>query len=108
MSVIHGNSENFDKEVIDSEKLVVIDFWAPWCGPCKMMGPVFEELSNEITDVKFVKINTDEAGDIANRFGIRGIPSLLFVKNGKEIERIVGFRPKEELIKIIEEMKTID
>ena len=105
MSVIHGNSENFDKEVTESEGLVVIDFWAPWCGPCKMMGPVFDEISNEISDVKFVKINTDEAGDIANQFGIRGIPSILFVKNGEEIERIVGFRPKEELLKTIENLK---
>ena len=105
MSVIHANSKNFEKEVKESDKMVVIDFWAPWCGPCQMMGPVFEELSDEMADVKFVKINTDEEPELAGQFRIQGIPCLYFMKNGEEVNRVVGFRPKEEIAKIVEEFK---
>lgn len=94
----HLDNENFDKIVKNSDKPVVIDFWAPWCGPCKMMGPVFEEISNEMNDkAVFCKLNTDEQGDLAGPYGVSGIPTLLVLKDGKEVDRIVGFMPKEAL-----------
>jgi thioredoxin 1 len=97
MTLTHLTEENFEKEVMNYKKIVIIDFWAEWCGPCKMMSPVFEELSKEMIDVKFAKVDTDEAPHIAAQFGIQGIPTLLFVKNGKEVDRIVGFSPKAVL-----------
>lgn len=95
MNLIHLNQDNFEKEVRQSELPVIIDFWASWCMPCQMMGPVFEELSKEYEGkLKFAKVNTEEEQAIASQYGIRGIPSLVVAKNGKEIDRIVGFAPK--------------
>lgn len=91
-------TQNFQKEVVESETPVVIDFWASWCGPCQMMTPVFEELSKEYTGkLKFCKVNTETEPALASHFGIRGIPCLIVAKDGEEIDRIVGFAPKEEL-----------
>lgn len=98
MSVTHVNKDNFQNEVKDAGMPVVIDFWAEWCGPCKMMGPVFEELSKEYSGkVKFVKVNTEEEPELAGEFGIRGIPTLSIVNKDTEINRIVGFLPKPAL-----------
>lgn len=95
---------NFEQEVMNESGLVVIDFWAPWCGPCKMLTPIFEELSNEYGDkVIFGKVNVDENPSIANKFRIASIPTLIFMKNGQIIENLVGFRPKQEIAKIINE-----
>lgn len=95
---------NFEQEVMNESGLVVIDFWAPWCGPCKMLTPIFEELSNEYGDeVIFGKVNVDENPSIANKFRIASIPTLMFMKNGQIIENLVGFRPKQEIAKIINE-----
>jgi len=92
--MIEVNKENYDREIVQSRIPVIIDFWAEWCGPCRMMGPVFEELGSEYEGrLKFVKINTEESPEIAGRFEIHGIPCLVLVKNGKEIDRIVGFAP---------------
>jgi thioredoxin len=94
---------NFDEEVINSEIIVVADFWAPWCGPCKMLTPILEELDREIGNkVKFVKINVDENPIIANKFEIASIPNVIVFKNGDIVENIVGFRPKIEFEKIIQ------
>jgi thioredoxin 1 len=99
------NTENFEREVIQSELPVIIDFWAPWCGPCQLMGPTFEELSEEYEGkLKFAKLNTDEEHALASQFGIQGIPSLVLTKDGKEVGRIVGFAPKEILKQKIEEV----
>lgn len=90
--------DNFESEVLNSEKPVVIDFWASWCGPCKMMGPVFEELGNEMQDsVKFVKVNVDSEPELASSFKVQGIPTISIVKNKQEIGRMSGFMSKEQL-----------
>ena len=98
MSVKHVDDSNFDKEVSGSDTPVIMDFWAEWCGPCQMMGPVFEEISSDYEGkLKFVKVNTEEAPGIARRYAVQGIPSLIVVKGGEEVDRIVGFAPKEAL-----------
>ena len=93
----------FEQEVLQSEQPVVVDFWAPWCGPCRKLGPVLEEISNEFAGkVKFVKVNTDENLKTAQNYSISGLPSLLVFKNGKALERMVGLMPKSTIISNIE------
>jgi thioredoxin len=92
------DKKNFQEEIVDSKIPVIIDFWASWCGPCQMMGPVFEELSKDYKEkLKFTKISTEEEQELANQFQVRGIPCLIITKKGKEIDRITGFAPKETL-----------
>lgn len=96
---------SFDQEVMKSSLPVVVDFWAPWCGPCKMIAPVLEELAEEYAGrVKIVKLNTDENQNTAAQYGIQGIPTLLFMKNGKEMDKLVGAAPKPRLKSKIEEL----
>lgn len=97
MAVIELTKENFDEIVRNPEKPVLVDFWADWCGPCKMLGPVVEELSNETDDVVFGKLNVDSEPDIAGAFGIMSIPTLILFKNGEKIAVSVGFKAKDEL-----------
>jgi thioredoxin len=101
--IVELTRENFEREILESDKPVVIDFWAEWCGPCRMMAPVFKELSEEMKDVKFAKLDTEDQPEIAGEFRIRGIPTLSIVKGTEEISRITGYAPKEELKKRIEE-----
>ena len=98
-------SENFETEVSSCKDLVIIDFWAVWCGPCQMLSPIIDELSEEIGDVKFCKINVDEEQEIAAMFNVRSIPTVVFVKNGKTVDESIGFVPKEELIRRIDANK---
>lgn len=94
------NDENFYKE-IDNEGINLIDFWAPWCGPCKMLAPVLEELEPELENINFMKINIDENHEIAAKYGIMSIPTLLIMKNNEVIEELTGFRSKEDLKEIL-------
>ena len=95
MTVI--TKDNFDAEVLHAGKLAVLDFWAAWCGPCMMLKPVFEELSQEMPQVKFCKLDVDEERELAMQYGIESIPTLLFFKDGKVIQKLVGLRGKDEL-----------
>ena len=101
MSVININSENFQSEVMNSDKPVLLDFWASWCGPCKMIAPIVEEIAEERNDIKVGKINVDEQPDLASQFGIMSIPTLVVVKDGKVVNQSLGYKPKEEILSIL-------
>lgn len=88
---------NFEKEVLQSDRAVLIDFWATWCGPCKMLSPVIEEIANERSDVKVCKVNVDDEPELAVQFGVASIPMLVLMKNGKIEKTSVGYRPKSEV-----------
>ncbi|MBU1200962.1 MAG: thioredoxin [Nanoarchaeota archaeon] len=100
--MLHLTQENFEKETKKGK--VVVDFWAEWCGPCKMLGPIFESLSAEMKGVKFAKVNVDENEELSTKYGIRGIPTMILFKDGKEVSKLVGALPKESLKKKIEEL----
>ena len=97
MTVQEINSDNFEEKI--SKGKVLVDFWASWCGPCRMVAPIIDELSNEIKEVRFYKLNVDDNGDVAQQYEIMGIPTLIFFKDGKEAKRIVGVKSTEELKK---------
>ena len=99
--VLEVNSSGFKEEVLDSDKKVLIDFYATWCEPCKRQSPIIEELASDIENVKFVKIDVDKARDIASQYGIRSIPTLVIIENGKEVERKVGLTGKSTLISLL-------
>jgi thioredoxin 1 len=101
MGAIHLTVEDFEKEVINSEKPVLVDFWAPWCGPCKMILPIIEELAEEQTEVKVCKVNVDEQGALAERFRIMTIPSLLVFKAGEVVTSSIGAKPKADILKML-------
>lgn len=91
-------NDNFETEVLQSDRTVLIDFWAPWCMPCRMLAPTLEEIAAERPDIKVCKVNTDEQMELAIKFGITSIPCLFVIKDGKAVERLEGLRPKEEIL----------
>jgi thioredoxin 1 len=97
MTTIELTNENFKKEVLESEKPVVVDFWASWCGPCRMMGPIFEDLSGDMKEVKFGKLSTEDYGELASEQKIMSIPTLVIFNKGKEVGRFSGVMPKDAL-----------
>jgi thioredoxin 1 len=102
-NVIEITDTTFEAEVLDSESLVVVDFWAPWCGPCRKLGPVLDEVAQELKEkIKVVKINTDENLKTAKEYSIIGLPSLLIFKNSQPVERLVGLMPKSSIVSNIE------
>ena len=100
--ILEVNEQNFDAEVLKSNKLTVVDFWAPWCGYCIKLSPIIEQISQEMPDVKFVKCNTDECMNIAQAYAISGLPCILFFKNGEPQDRLVGAMPKSNIIASIQ------
>lgn len=101
MSAININKNNFQNEIMNSEKPVLLDFWAPWCAPCRMLAPVVEEIASECADIKVGKINIDEQSELANKFGIMSIPTLVVMKNGKIIQQVSGVRPKNAILEML-------
>ena len=100
--LVNLNKESFDKVISSKEKTLIIDFWAPWCGPCKALSPVLEELSSEMSDqVGIYKVNVDDNTELAQEHGVQSIPTLLVYKNGSLSETIVGLKTKEELVGIV-------
>lgn len=101
MAVLHITNENFEAEVLNSEIPVLVDFWATWCGPCQMLGPVIDEVAEEVADVKICKVNVDEQQELAVRYGVMTIPTLMVFKNGEVFKKTSGFMPKSELLALL-------
>jgi thioredoxin 1 len=101
MSTIKITKSNFEQEVLKSDKPVLIDFWATWCMPCKMISPVVDEIANEIPEIKVGKVNIDEQPELANKFNVMSIPTLAVIKDGKIIKTMVGVKPKASILKML-------
>jgi thioredoxin 1 len=102
MSAIVITKENFDSEVMNSDKTVLIDFWATWCPPCRMLLPIIDEVAAEVTHAKVCKINVDEQPELAQRFGVSSIPALIVIKDGKVVKNTVGARPKQDVLSMLD------
>lgn len=102
MAVVHYTEADFNKEIVEAKKEAIVDFWAPWCGPCKMLGPILDNAAAELEGKVIVaKVNIDEEGALAERFGVMTIPTLIVFKDGKEVKRSVGLIPKDAILELI-------
>ena len=101
MSVINISSENFNSEVLNSSKPVLLDFWASWCGPCRMVSPIVDEIAEERPDIKVGKVNVDEQPELAAKFNVMSIPTLVVIKDGKIVNSSVGARPKSQILELL-------
>ena len=101
MSVIHINKDNFKEIVMNSDKPVLLDFWASWCGPCRMVGPILDEIAAEREDIKVCKINIDEEPELANEYQVMSIPTLMVMKNGEIVKQAAGARPKAQILAML-------
>ena len=101
MAVIKISKENFQSEVVQSDKPVLLDFWAPWCAPCRMVGPILDEIAEERSDVKVAKINIDEQPELASQFGVMSIPTLMVMKEGRIVQQAMGARPKAQILSML-------
>ena len=101
MEIIKVNSQNFEEEVIKSEKPVLIDFYADWCGPCKMLSPIIDEIAEENSEIKVVKVNVDDSQDLAMKYQVMSIPTLVVIKNREEVNRSVGLIDKSQVANLI-------
>lgn len=101
MSVINVNNHNFENEVMMSDKKVLVDFFASWCGPCRMVSPIVDAIAEERSDIKVVKINVDDSPELASRFGVMSIPTLVVIEGGREVNRLMGARPKEAILEAL-------
>ena len=103
MSAIHVTNANFEKEILHSDKPVLLDFWAPWCGPCRMVSPIVDEIAEEVQGkAKVGKVNVDEQGDLASQFGVMSIPTIMVFKNGEAVATSVGAKSKAELLALLD------
>jgi thioredoxin 1 len=101
MSVLNINKSNFEAEVLQSEQKVLLDFWAPWCAPCRMLAPIVDEIATECPDLKVVKVNVDEEVELAAEYGIMSIPTLVVFEKGEVVNKITGARPKEAILEMV-------
>ena len=101
MSAININKNNFQNEVLNSDKTVLLDFWASWCAPCRIVAPIVEEIAGERGDIKVGKINVDEEPELVNKFSIMSIPTLVVMKNGKIVQQVSGARPKNAILEML-------
>lgn len=101
MATLNITKSNFESEVLGSNKPVLVDFWAPWCGPCRMVSPIVDEIANERSDIKVVKVNIDEEPELAASFGVMSIPTLVVFKDGEIVKHSVGAKPKNQILAMI-------
>lgn len=101
MKVLHINKDNFHQEVLNSDKPVLLDFFASWCGPCRMVGPILDEIAEEREDIKVCKVNIDEQPELAHRYRIMTIPTLMVLKDGNIVEQSVGAKPKHQILAMV-------